>query len=77
MYGHKYVWLLPSSYSKDWWLDVTETNCTRSQLSETINGHFSVNVEQLPHNLSRTTVNKKVKLLHRVMELCYLYYTTP
>ncbi|KAK2165940.1 hypothetical protein LSH36_44g11028 [Paralvinella palmiformis] len=43
MYGQRYVWMLSGSYRKNWWLEgSSDINCTRDQLSEAVNGYFSV-----------------------------------
>ncbi|XP_074651672.1 uncharacterized protein LOC141906324 [Tubulanus polymorphus] len=43
LYGPRYVWLLLGWYTDSWWRIGNETNCTHEQLTEAVEGHFTVN----------------------------------
>lgn len=60
MYGYKFVWFLPSSYPANWWKDVSQTNCSLSQMEQALEGYFTVNIESLHVQETDEIINGKV-----------------
>lgn len=45
LYGEHYVWLLPGSYSENWWrTSENDSDCTASQLEEALTGYIATEI---------------------------------
>ncbi|CAD5225565.1 unnamed protein product [Bursaphelenchus xylophilus] len=42
MFGVDYLWVLPGYHQNNWWMDVSETNCTLEQMEKVLEYHLSV-----------------------------------
>ncbi|XP_036364248.1 uncharacterized protein LOC115218300 [Octopus sinensis] len=42
LYGRRHVWMLNGGYTPEWWRAKNDTNCSEDQLTEALQGYFTV-----------------------------------